>query len=88
MAPPLEEGRGTEDVVFDDSGVSDITSSSNNSAGHAPSERSSGHMTSSESACSMASADDLSTSEKWAQVWERDSLLTGVPSVYMSCLPS
>ena len=52
--------------MFDDSGVSDVTSSSNhsNSDGHT---QSGSHVTSQDSA-SNVSEEEISTSEKWAQV--------------------
>ena len=61
--PPAEN---SEDVVFDDSGVSDVTSSSNhsNSDGHT---QSGSHVTSQDSA-SNVSEEGISTGEKWAQV--------------------
>ena len=51
----------------DDSGVSDVTSSSNhsNSDGHA---QSGSHVTSQDSASNI-SEEGISTSEKWAQVY-------------------
>ena len=56
----------SEDVVFDDSGVSDVTSSSNhsNSDGHT---QTGSHMTSQDSASNI-SEEGISTGEKWAQV--------------------
>jgi len=60
QAPSLES---SEDAVFDDSGVLDVTSSSNNSGPNLP------NTTSRDSASSgVASVGGISTSEKWAQV--------------------
>ena len=59
--PPSLEN--SEDAVFDDSGVSDVTGSSNNSGPNLP------NTTSRDSASSgVASVGGISTSEKWAQV--------------------
>ena len=60
QSPPLEN---SEDVVFDDSGVSDITSSSNNSGNSRPN-----HVTDHVTAHESASLSGVSNSEKWAQV--------------------
>ncbi|XP_064396977.1 uncharacterized protein LOC135343878 isoform X2 [Halichondria panicea] len=64
------EQSNEQDVVFDDSGVSDVTTSSNNSSNSAHSGR--GHMPSHDhrmaSHDSTSSGEDsVSTSEKWAQ---------------------
>lgn len=59
-------------MVFDDSGVSDITSSSNHSNSDVHTQSGS-HVTSQDSA-SNVSEDGISTSEKWAQVSATDDL--------------
>ena len=59
--PPVEN---TEDVVFDDSSVSDTTSSSNNSGDGDPLPNTTSDSTSS----GVTSMGGVSTSEKWAQV--------------------
>lgn len=63
QSPPLEN---SEDVVFDDSGVSDITSSSNNSGNSRPN-----HVTDHVTAHESASLSGVSNSEKWAQANEK-----------------
>ena len=57
----------SEDVVFDDSGVSDVTGSSNrsNSDGHT---QTGSHVTSQDSASNI-SEEGISMGEKWAQVY-------------------
>jgi len=69
QAPSLES---SEDAVFDDSGLSDVTSSNNN-------EPNLPNTTSRDSASSgVASVGGISTSEKWAQVCQaRVCLNTG-----------
>ena len=56
------ESANEQDVVFDDSGVSDVTTSSNNSSNSA---HATCHMTSHDS--SSSNEESISTSEKWAQ---------------------
>ena len=56
------ESGNEQDVVFDDSGVSDVTTSSNNSSNSA---HAACHMTSHDS--SSSNEESISTSEKWAQ---------------------
>ena len=66
----------TDDSVYDDSGVSDITSSSERSSGHG-SRRGLDHMTSHMTADDSAqSSEDASSSEKWALVSHAPSQLT------------
>jgi hypothetical protein len=61
--PPAEN---SEDVVFEDSGISDVTSSSNRSSsdGHTQTDS---HVTSQVSASNI-SEEGISMAEKWAQV--------------------
>ena len=66
----------TDDSVYDDSGVSDVTSSSERSSGHG-SRRGLDHMTSHMTADDSAqSSEDASSSEKWALVSHAPSQLT------------
>ena len=63
--PPAEN---SEDVVFDDSGVSDVTSSDGNRSGNSDGHTQTGsHVTSQDSASNM-SEEGISMGEKWAQV--------------------
>lgn len=67
---PAEQPGNEQDVVFDDSGVSDVTTSSNNSS--TSGRGGGGHMTSHDhrtmSHGSTSSSEEIvSTSEKWAQ---------------------
>ena len=70
LQSPMAENtpaENSEDVVFDDSGVSDVTGSSNrsNSDGHT---QTSSHVTSQDSASNI-SEEGISMGEKWAQVY-------------------
>ena len=63
--PPAEN---SEDVVFDDSGVSDVTSSDGNCSGNSDGHTQTGsHVTSQDSASNM-SEEGISMGEKWVQV--------------------